>query len=358
MMITDSVMTTPLRQRISVLLTVGCVLGFLAQCGAKSYGSGHSHSYSSHSSSHSYSSGGFHSSGGPSHSSGGISFSSGGGHSYGSGPSKSGSDGHSYTSSKSYGSGGGPARSSSPAPPSGSGKNYSSPSSPAGTKPSSAPADKGFSFDQAAARADKQESSKRDFTQYKDAQNPRPAAPPAGAANPSSYGGRPPPIPSSYNSRATVYVPDRQVIITRPVRIYSFFNPYYSRPWIVYNDPYSSLFWWWLLDRSLDDRAYWAYHHRYDMDPARYDALLAADQQLSARVADLEAQQAARDPSYTPPGLDRDLMYSDHYVANTYSNRPTFFGVAAFRILIIGGGLAMCFTFIWLIWFKRWQTAT
>jgi hypothetical protein len=148
------------------------------------------------------------------------------------------------------------------------------------------------------------------------------------------------------------------VIITRPVRLYSVFSPYYSRPWVVYSDPYSSYFWWWLLDRSLDDRAWWAYHHRYDMDPARYDALVASDQQLSARVAQLEAQQAARDPSYTPAGLDRDLMYSDHYVANTYSNRPTRVGVAAFRVLIIAGGAGLFATFIWLIWFKRWQTAT
>ena len=355
MMNAGSGMRTPLRQRISMLLAIGGVLGYVAQSEAKSYGS-HSHSYSSHSSSHSYSSGGFRSSSSPSHSSGGKSYSPGGSHSYGSGQSKSGSDSHSYTSSKSYGSGGGPARSPSPAPSSPPGKSYSSPSTPPSTRPSSSPSDKGFAFDQAAARAQKEQSSKRDFTQYKDSQNPRPATPAGGSG---SYNVQPPPVPSSSGwSRTTTYIPTRQVIITRPVRIYGVFNPYYTRPWIVYNDPYSSLFWWWLLDRSLDDRAWWAYHHRYDMDPARYDALLAADQQLSARVADLEAQQAARDPSYTPPGLDRDLMYSDHYVSNSYSNRPTFLGVAAFRILIIGGGAALCFTLIWLIWIKRWQTAT
>lgn len=355
MMNTDSGMRTSLLNRWLALVAVGCVLGFGSTTDAKSYGS-HSHSYSSHSSSHSYSSGGFRSSGSPSHSSGGKSYSPGsGGHSYGSGPSKSGSDSHSYTSSKSYGSGGSPARSPSPAPSSAPAKSYSSPSTPPATKPSSP--DKSFAFDQTAARAKKEESSKRDYTQYKDSQNPRLAAPAGGAAG--SYGVRPPPIPSSSGwSRTTTYIPDRQVIITRPVRVYNFFNPYYSRPWVVYNDPYGSLFWWWLLDRSLDDRAWWAYHHRYDMDPARYDALLATDQQLSARVASLEAQQAARDPSYTPPGLDRDLMYSDHYVSNTYSNRPTFLGVAAFRILVIGGGAALCFTIIWLIWIKRWQTAT
>ena len=57
------------------------------------------------------------------------------------------------------------------------------------------------------------------------------------------------------------------------------------------NDPYSSLFWWWLLDRSIDEQAYWAYHHRYDMDSGRYDALMASNQQLQNRVTQLEAQQ-------------------------------------------------------------------
>jgi hypothetical protein len=94
------------------------------------------------------------------------------------------------------------------------------------------------------------------------------------------------------------------------------------------------------------------------MDAARYQALLASDQQLEARVGQLETQQAARDPSYVPPGLDRDLMYSDRYVAHSYSNRPTLLGVWAFRILGLPAALALCALFIWLIWFKRWQTST
>src|ERR1035441_4627766 len=119
-----------------------------------------------------------------------------------------------------------------------------------------------------------------------------------------------------------------------------------------------TLFWWWVLDRSIDDRAWWAYHHRYDMDPARYQALVANDQQLESRVAQLEAQQAPRDPNYTPPGVDRDLMYSDHYVEQAYSNRPTTSGVFVFWLLAVPTALGVTGFFIWLIWFKRWQTAT
>ena len=138
-----------------------------------------------------------------------------------------------------------------------------------------------------------------------------------------------------------MYVPDAGTLSSRSVRIYNVFNPYYSRPVVVYHDPYNSLFWWWLLDRSLDDRAWWAYHHRYDMDPARYQALVAQDQQLEARVTQLEAQQVPRDPDYTPPGVDRDLMYSDRYVEQTYSNRPTAMGVVAFWVLALPTALAV-----------------
>ena len=125
-----------------------------------------------------------------------------------------------------------------------------------------------------------------------------------------------------------------------------------------YRDPYSSFFWWWLLDRSFEDRALWTYHHRQDMDPARYQALVATNQDLEQRVGQLEAQQVPRDPNYAPPGLDKDLMYSDRHVEQVYHNRPTVSGRVAFWALAIplaaGAG---CF-FIWLLFFKRWQTAT
>ena len=151
-----------------------------------------------------------------------------------------------------------------------------------------------------------------------------------------------------------MYIPSSSTLATRPVRIYNVFNSYSTRPWVMYHDSYNSFFWWWLLDRSLDDRAWWAYHHRYDMDPARYQALVANDAQLEARVQTLEAQQAPRDPNYVPPGLDRDLMYSDQYLARSYTNRPTAAGQVAFWVLAAPSALGVSAFFIWLIWFKRW----
>jgi|GEM_PF-2061280 len=325
---------------------------------AKGYSSG-GHSYSSSrssgsSGSHSFGSGGSHSfGGGASHSSssGSKSFQSGSGKSYSSSSTWNDSNRHGYNSGKSYTSDLG---------------HLFSTGSDRDTRPARAPAASGrtgpgsgrFAFDTAAARAQRQETSRREYQRFKEPPSAtRPSADTPGAP---SYQGRPPPIIArdDRSYRRPVYVPDTQVIVSRPARTRVFFEPYYSRPMVVYHDPYGSLFWWWLLDRSLEDRAWWAYHHRYDMDSARYQALMASDQQLEARVGQLESQPVARNPAYVPAGLDRDLMYSDRYVANSYSNRPTLLGVAAFWVLGVPTALALCVFFIWLIWFKRWQTAT
>ncbi len=341
----DHVMKRPTRMLICLLLSALLATCCPCRSHAKSYSSGGGRSYSS-SSSHSSSSGGS------------KSFHSSGGKSYSSGSNWSDNNRRSYSSVKSYSSGAAHNFSS------GNGKpNAARPREPA-SKPGPDRSPNALNFDTAAARASKEQASKSDFTRFKQVQVPTPNAPgdaprsgPPGAP---SYSASPQPLPASGGGayRQTRYVPDSFTISSRPVRIYNVFNPYWSRQVAFYHDPYNSLFWWWLLDRSLDDQAWWAYHHRYDMDPARYDALLAHDQQLEARVAQLEAQQVPRDPNYVPPGLDRDLMYSDRYVAQTYHNRPTTLGVVAFWLLGIPTAMAVCGLFIWLIWFKRWQTST
>jgi len=296
---------------------------------------------------------------------GGKKFSSGSGKSYSSSPTWSDNARQSYTASKSYSSGAGHTFTSASGSDSGVRETQSA-RSPAPDSSATR-----FTFDTAAAQARKEQASKAKFTQFKESQLPptatpseaprssAPGEPPRSASGTPSYRVQPPPLPASAGRsyRRVIYVPDTGTLSSRPVRIYNVFNPYSSRPWVTYQDPYNSLFWWWLLDRSIDDRAWWAYHHRHDMDPARYQALVASDQQLESRVEQLEAQQAPRDPAYTPPGVDRDLMYSDRYVEQAYSNRPTTSGVFAFWLLAVPTALGVTGFFIWLIWFKRWQTA-
>ena len=330
---------------------------------AKSYSSGGGHTYSSSSS---HSSGGSHSFSGSSRSSSGASHSSSSGSSKSSASSSSRSSGSpksnkSFTSSsgKSYGSGS--SWSDENRRGYNSSKSYTAPNgasaSPRSSKeaaPSSA-----FTFDTAAARARKEEGSRQEFSRFKEANAPANNSTAPNQPAP-SYRVTPPPLTPSASGqyRRPDYIPDAPTIWSRPARSYTIFAPYVSRPVVVYRDPYNSFFWWWLLDRSLDDRAYWAYHHRYDMDPARYQALVADNRQLEQRVAELEAQQVPRDPSYTPPGVDRDLMYSDQHVKRVYSNRPTASGRVVFWLFGVPVAIGASWFLIWFIFYKRWQPAT
>jgi hypothetical protein len=159
---------------------------------------------------------------------------------------------------------------------------------------------------------------------------------------------------------------DHEKWVHREYRQQQFYHNYYSRPVVYYHDPYGSMFWYWMLDRSLEERAYWAYHHRYDMDAARYNDLLAKDAQLQARINQLEAQNLQRDTSYVPKGVEPDLQYSDEYVdavhnpqhnpqmqphvhhdgGGVYMSGWACFGI--FIVVLIVAGL------IWLIFVKRW----
>jgi hypothetical protein len=160
----------------------------------------------------------------------------------------------------------------------------------------------------------------------------------------------------------------------------SFYDTYYSRPMVVYHDPFNSFFWWWMLDRSLNDRANWAYHHRYDMDDARYHELLAHDATLQARITQLEAQNVPRDPTYVPAELkdNPDLMYTDNYVSAAYNPQPTVVRVPSSYSGGSAGGdvpphgpsamghvcsvialimliASFAWLAVWLVFFKRWN---
>jgi hypothetical protein len=158
--------------------------------------------------------------------------------------------------------------------------------------------------------------------------------------------------------------------VNRETRVQTFYHSYYYHvpPTVVhYNDPYSTFFWLWMLDRSLDDRAYWAYHHRYDMDEARYRDLLAKDRALEARIRQLEAEKKARDPNYVPPGMpDADLQYTDDFVNASINPEPKpYTGMTAgqffhglwvfikwcFYIALI---IAVIWFLVWLVFYKRW----
>jgi hypothetical protein len=159
---------------------------------------------------------------------------------------------------------------------------------------------------------------------------------------------------------------DHERWVNRQERERVYFEPYYSRPIIVYHDPYNSFFWWWLLDRDREQRALWAYHHQAVMDQARYQELLARDRALEARVRELEASKLPRDPTYTPPGIDPDLVYTDDYVDAAINPQPPPVVAQAPRqtayprhhsgmILLTTLGVLLLVGFVvWIVFFKRW----
>jgi hypothetical protein len=357
--------------------------------GASSFRGGSGASSSSHSSS---SAGRSYSSGGKSYSSSGSSsFSSPGGKGYSSGGSSSTpsagktvtSGSFSAPSGKSYSSGGkstsSVAGASSSAPKSNysspGGKSYSAGSSSTGTsRPSTgtsgATPRAPVAYDSLPAAEQKKVESRQ---AYVAAQQPRKTYIPSTGA----------PRPIDPKDRQIVELRnqlDHERWVNRLPRAQVFYGSYYTRPLVYYNDPYNSFFWWWLLDRSLNDRAYWAYHHRYDMDDARYQALLARDAALQAQIAQLELQNVQRDRAYVPPDLtaNPDLMYSDDYVNAVYNPQPaptayppvpyhptsysdsgpsggSVFGQVLFTlflILLVGAFIGLV---VWLVFCKRWN---
>jgi hypothetical protein len=318
--------------------------------GSHSFSSG-SHSSSSHSSSSHSSSSSSHSS-----SSGGKSYSSGGGKSYSSGSSSRPSSSGSSSSSR-------PASSSSPRP-----STSGSPSRPAGS-----------SYDSPAANAARHSESRGDYERRTPAGGKRYSE---GNAPPGRPTYTPGPTRSTYNDasgRAHPIDPkDRRIDqlrrelneerwYNRSQRMSSFYwgiGPPLGYPVVTYSDPYSNFFWWWLLSQSLDYRSSWAYNHYYDMDQLRYRDMMDRDAALEARVRELERRGTPRDPTYTPPGVDPDLMYTDEYVQSAVNPSITQSGSSTASSSHGSHFFRSCFTWmlaigivvflVWFIFIKRW----
>jgi hypothetical protein len=250
-----------------------------------------------------------------------------------------------------------------PKPVSGSeGKTYSSGNKtyePVTSNPSGSVKPKNGAFDGNAAQAKQREESKANYIK--------------GAEPKSTYvtpTGKTAAINPTNGSTTTIHNMSHNTYITRETRIYGAYSPYYGRPVVFYSDPYNSFFWWWLLDRSLDERAMWAYHHQNEMDSARYRELCAKDAQLDARVRQLEAQnKGVRDTSFTPKGIDPDLQYTDDFVDSVYNphvehdNTPDAesgsgfwhgVGVVLYYIFMTLLILSVIAVIVWLIFIHSW----
>lgn len=268
-------------------------------------------------------------------------YSSGGGRSYSSGSRGFSSSSFSRSSSSSF---------SRPSPV------RSSPSYSSGSRTSSYSSKPTTTFQSSIAKEQHRSEAR---TQYQKATAPKPAYT-------TSKGASVPIKPGSPSVSQIREMPEDKYA-SRKTREQKVFHHYYNTsPSVVhhYNDSYNTFFWLWLMDRSVNDRAAWAYNHApgtpNGMDEVRYKELLARDKVLEARVKELEKEKKVRDPTYVPPGLDDpDLQYTDEYVNAVYNPQPKgmswsgfFHGLWVFvkwcfYLTLIGG-------VIYLVFFKRW----
>jgi hypothetical protein len=122
--------------------------------------------------------------------------------------------------------------------------------------------------------------------------------------------------PTQAKSQSTVrnYVTHERYV-TYDNRARGFYGGYYSSP-VYYSDPFSPFLFGYMMSSAINshDRALWMYHHRDQMDDARYQAMLAKDAKLEAEIAALKAQNLAVDPNYAPAGMDQDLQYNEDFI--------------------------------------------
>jgi len=139
----------------------------------------------------------------------------------------------------------------------------------------------------------------------------------------------------------------QDTIATRPAREASVFRRYTTLPIpVVYHDSFNPWFWLWLMDRGQHDRDLWIYNHRDEMDAARYHDLQQKDADLERRLHDIEQQGVTPDPSYTPSGVDQDLMYNDDEVKQAYNATTTHPQWGLFGASLTAAGLAYLIFFV------------
>ncbi len=220
------------------------------------------------------------------------------------------------------------------------------------------------SIDSGAARARQVQSSAQNFNQS------RPAAPAAASGQTARSAPRSTPAvatTSHYSSR-TGFTTGGSA--GQPRRTWPQFSSYASRPATSFRDSYSPLFWWWLLDQSRPVRANWYYNHQSTMDPTRQSALMAADPQLQQEVSQLAAAGTPVNPAYTPPGIEPAAMMAEKEDLDDTTSTPLLPAMPAdpqpdfhsapegssgpFWLALLGGGGFVT----WLVFFKRWQTAS
>lgn len=96
-------------------------------------------------------------------------------------------------------------------------------------------------------------------------------------------------------------------------------NRYANRPLVIYNDPYSSNFFYHAMGSPW--LHLWMYHHMNSISAERRERMYQENADLKARVVALETAKTPRNESYVPDGMkdNSDLMYQKSYVEAVYN---------------------------------------
>ena len=115
----------------------------------------------------------------------------------------------------------------------------------------------------------------------------------------------------------------RQERFVQHVTVYHYAHPYdyyWGRPVGYGIGPYSSGFWWMMMEWNAERRAQWLYHNQARLSAEAY-ADGARDAAVQQRLAALEAQKIPRNVNYVDPEFTSDPtdQYDQNYVEAAYN---------------------------------------
>jgi len=97
---------------------------------------------------------------------------------------------------------------------------------------------------------------------------------------------------------------------------------YGSQPYIYVGGGYSPIFYYAMLDWSLERRAAWYYHNQHCMDQALYQKSLADNAQLRLEIEKMKARSVSVNTGYIDPEFadNPDLMYTQEHIDAVYNS--------------------------------------
>lgn len=178
---------------------------------------------------------------------------------------------------------------------------------------------------------------------------------------------------------------DPERYATRSTRVEHHYHNYYgdrygyyrTQPYVYVGGGYDSIFWYAMMDWSLERRAMWMYNHQNTINQQLYAQQMADNAQLRAEVEALKLRGQAVNPHYVDPEFtaDPDVMYSEDYVNAAYnpepepvvSTPPVGRGIVheqrvlvqssgmGWILLYVFGGLGLTALFVYIVFIHDWK---